>query len=60
MYYGMSLFHCMTQSLASGGPGLGTCMGPSKMKELVSDSGFKSVEILKIKSPVSLFYRVKK
>ena len=60
MYYGMSLFHCMTQSLASGGPGLGTCMGPSKMKELVSDSGFKSIEILKIKSPVSLFYRVKK
>jgi hypothetical protein len=29
MLYGFSIFHCMTQSLAQGGPGLGTCMGPA-------------------------------
>ncbi|HJL86219.1 MAG: class I SAM-dependent methyltransferase [SAR324 cluster bacterium] len=58
MYYGMSLFHCMTQSIAAGGPGLGTCMGPQKMEDLIKESGFSQFEILKIKSPVSLFYRV--
>ena len=58
MYYAMSLFHCMTQSIAAGGPGLGTCMGPKKMDNLIKESGFSLFEILKIKSPVSLFYRV--
>ena len=59
MYYGMSLFHCMTQSLAAGGPGLGTCMGPAKMEQLLQEAGFRHFEILKIKSPVSLFYQAK-
>ncbi|HUP30688.1 MAG TPA: methyltransferase domain-containing protein, partial [Usitatibacter sp.] len=34
MFYGFSLFHCMTQSLARGGPGLGTCMGPGQTEKL--------------------------
>ena len=59
MYYGMSLFHCMTQSLAAGGPGLGTCMGPTKMEQLLQEAGFRHFEILKIKSQVSLFYQAK-
>jgi len=56
MYYGFSLFHCMTQSLAQGGPGLGTCMGPARMKQLVEDAGFEQFEVLDIKSQVNLFY----
>lgn len=56
LYYGFSLFHCMTQSLASGGPGLGTCMGPKKTMELLREGGFAQVEQLAIKSQTNLFY----
>jgi len=56
MFYGFSLFHCMTQSLANGGPGLGTCMGPARTEALVRAAGFRGFEQLDIKSPVNLFY----
>lgn len=56
MYYGFSLFHCMTQSLASGGPGLGTCLGPSRLEQLVREAGFRGFEPLKLKSQVIAFY----
>lgn len=56
MFYGFSLFHCMTQSLAEGGAGLGTCMGPAAMHELLREAGFANVTTLAIKSQVNLFY----
>jgi ubiquinone/menaquinone biosynthesis C-methylase UbiE len=56
MFYGFSIFHCMTQSLARGGPGLGTCMGPRQTDKLLREAGFGRVEVLPIKSQVSLFY----
>jgi 2-polyprenyl-3-methyl-5-hydroxy-6-metoxy-1,4-benzoquinol methylase len=56
MFYGFSLFHCMTQSLARGGPGLGTCMGPAKLEELLREAGYSAVRRLDIKSQVNLFY----
>jgi SAM-dependent methyltransferase len=56
MYYGFSIFHCMTQSLANGGPGLGTCMGPAQMQELVRAAGFTRFEQLDIRSQTNLFY----
>ncbi|MGH8728910.1 MAG: class I SAM-dependent methyltransferase [Burkholderiales bacterium] len=59
MYYGFSVFHCMTQSLAQGGPGLGTCMGPARAKALVQEAGFTRFEILDIKSQVLAFYAVR-
>jgi len=55
-FYGFSLFHCMTQSLARGGPGLGTCMGPAATQKLVREAGFRRVEQLGIKSLTNLFY----
>lgn len=55
-YYGFSLFHCMTQSLAQGGPGLGTCMGPEKTMSLLSGAGFKNVRALPIKSQTNMFF----
>jgi 2-polyprenyl-3-methyl-5-hydroxy-6-metoxy-1,4-benzoquinol methylase len=55
-FYGFSLFHCMTQSLARGGPGLGTCMGPAATEKLVRQAGFGRFEQLGIKSLTNLFY----
>src|SRR5437868_2668326 len=59
MFYGFSLFHCMTQSLARGGPGLGTCMGPKKTGELLHEAGFRDFRMLEIKSMTNLFYAAK-
>lgn len=60
MYYGFSVFHCMTQSLASGGPGLGTCMGPARTEELMREAGFGNFETLDIRSPVLSFYAARR
>jgi ubiquinone/menaquinone biosynthesis C-methylase UbiE len=56
MYYGFSVFHCMTQSLARGGPGLGTCMGPAKLESLTRDAGFTRFERLDLRSGVLAFF----
>jgi len=56
MFYGFSIFHCMTQSLARGGPGLGTCMGPATAQRLLKEAGFPDFRILDVKSQVNLFY----
>lgn len=58
MFYGFSVLHCMTQSLADGGPGLGTCMGPARTEALMREAGFQDFKQLEIKSRVNLFYRV--
>jgi ubiquinone/menaquinone biosynthesis C-methylase UbiE len=59
MFYGISVFYCMTQSLAKGGPGLGTCYGQRNMQQLMADAGFTRFEVLNIKSPVNIFYGVR-
>jgi hypothetical protein len=56
VHYGFSIFHCMTQSLAAGGAGLGTCLGPERTMALLRQSGFSRVRPLAIKSQTSLFY----
>lgn len=56
VYYGFSLFHCMTQSLARGGPGLGTCLGPRRTMALLREGGFSDVAQIPIKSQINLFY----
>ena len=56
VYYGFSLFHCMTQSLAEGGAGLGTCMGPERTEALAREAGYGRFEQLGIKSQTNLFY----
>lgn len=55
-FYGFSVFHCMTQSLARGGPGLGTCLGPAATEKLAREAGFARFERLDIKSLTNLFY----
>lgn len=59
MFYGFSMFHCMTQSLARGGAGLGACLGPTRTRALFAQAGFGSAETLDIKSPTNLFYAVR-
>src|SRR5262249_6230130 len=56
MFYGFRLFYLISQLLAEGGPGLGTCLGPSRTEELIRKAGFRRFEKLDIKSPVNLFY----
>lgn len=56
IYYGFSVFHCMTQSLAQGGPGLGTCLGPTRTVELLREGGFSRAEALPIKSQTNSFF----
>ena len=56
IYYGFSVFHCMTQSLAQGGPGLGTCLGPTRTLELLWEGGFSLAEALPIKSQTNSFF----
>lgn len=60
MFYGFSVFHCMTQSLARGGPGLGTCMGPAKLEALAREAGFRQFRMLDLKSMTNQFYAAKK
>ncbi|MEM7540484.1 MAG: class I SAM-dependent methyltransferase [Pseudomonadota bacterium] len=55
MFYGFSVFHCMTQSLARDGAGLGACLGPAAIESLVKEAGFSQFEVLDIKSPVNIF-----
>ena len=59
MFYGFSIFHCMTQSLARGGPGLGTCLGPAGTERLAREAGFKQFKRLDLKSQTNLFYSAK-
>lgn len=56
VFYGFSIFHCMTQSLAHGGAGLGTCLGPVRTIELLREAGFSQVELIPIRSQTQLFY----
>jgi ubiquinone/menaquinone biosynthesis C-methylase UbiE len=56
VYYGFSVFHCMTQSLAQGGPGLGTCMGPARTEKLFREAGFTRFQQLDIKNQTNVFF----
>ncbi len=55
MYYGMSVFHCMTQSLARDGAGLGACLGPTRVRGLLEEAGFRDSRVLDIRSAIELF-----
>lgn len=60
MFYGISVFYCMTTSLANGGAGLGTCgMPEAKVRELCTGAGFGSVERLPIENPFNAIYEAR-
>jgi 2-polyprenyl-3-methyl-5-hydroxy-6-metoxy-1,4-benzoquinol methylase len=54
--YGMSVLHCMTVSLAEGGTGLGTAWGEQRAREMLSQAGFTSVEVIPAPGPQNDLY----
>ena len=56
MLYAMSCLHCVPQSLAQGGPGLGACWGEGRARVMAHAAGFGRFERLDIRSPAMAFY----
>lgn len=60
LLYGISTLHCMTQSLASGGAGLGAAWGRQHAEALAEEAGFGSFKTLDgISNSFSTFYLLK-
>ena len=55
-YYGLSLLHCTPVSLASGGPGLGAVMGEQTAKQLLTEAGFKHIDIFDTPRPQNYMF----
>jgi ubiquinone/menaquinone biosynthesis C-methylase UbiE len=58
MLYGVSAMHCMTVSLALGGEGLGTVWGEQKAKELLTEAGFKQIDIEHVEGDIFNSYYI--
>ena len=55
--YTVSLFHCMTVSLALDGVGLGAMWGEEKALEMLREAGFTNVDITQVEGdPFNNFY----
>lgn len=59
MLYGISCLHCVPQSLAQGGPGLGACWGPAEARRRARAAGFTRFDQLDIRSPALAFYALR-
>ena len=59
MMYSMSTLHCMTVSLAHGGEGIGTAIGPTKIRELAEQAGFTRIRRLPIEHLAQAFYEIR-
>ena len=58
--YSASTNYCMTQALAVGGEGTGTCMGEPKAREPASEAGFGQFRRLDFpQNPFNLFYELR-
>ena len=51
-FYSLSTMHCMTVSLALGGTGLGNMWGEQKALEMLSDAGFKHVDVKQVEGDI--------
>lgn len=60
MFYGFSVFYCMTTSLANGGAGLGTSGFPeAKCQELSEKAGFSEVRQVPIDDSFNSLYEIR-
>jgi ubiquinone/menaquinone biosynthesis C-methylase UbiE len=59
LFYGMSCLHCVPQSIAQGGPGLGACWGEGRARVLAETAGFTQFRALPIRSPSQAFYELR-
>lgn len=58
--YSASTNYCMTQALAVGGEGTGTCMGEEKTRELATEAGFSHFRRLDFpQNPFNIFYEIR-
>ena len=58
--YSASTNYCMTQALAVGGEGTGTCMGEEKARELAAEGGFTHFRRIDFpNNPFNLFYEIR-
>jgi SAM-dependent methyltransferase len=55
-FAGYSVFHCLPQSLAENGAGLGALIGESTKRDLARQAGFSSFEVLPIADDFMAFY----
>ena len=60
MLFAMSCLHCVPQSLAQGGPGLGACWGPGRARAMAMQSGFTHFNVLPVRSPAMAFYEIRR
>lgn len=56
MYYGISLMHCMTVSLAAGGPGLGAVWGEQTARRMLSEAGFRKIRVVDTPRPQNCIF----
>lgn len=59
MLHAISCLHCVPQSIAQGGPGLGACWGPARAQALARSAGFTHFAALPIRSPAMAFYELR-
>jgi SAM-dependent methyltransferase len=60
MFHGVSVFYCMTTSLANGGAGLGTLgFHEPKVRELCAAAGFSFVRRVPLEDPFNNLYEIK-
>lgn len=52
----LSVYHCLTVSLAEGGHGLGTLIGEDGARALAAAAGFTRFEVLPVASETQVFY----
>ncbi|MFQ5898933.1 MAG: class I SAM-dependent methyltransferase [Candidatus Methylomirabilia bacterium] len=60
LYYGVSVMHCMTVSLAEGGAGLGTVWGEQLARRMLAEAGFSRVEVVDCPRPQNSIYICRK
>ncbi len=58
LLYTISLFHCMTVSLAQGGAGLGTLWGEELAQQMLADAGFPAVTVSRVEGDIMNVYYV--
>jgi SAM-dependent methyltransferase len=60
LYYGISVMHCLTVSLAEGGAGLGTMWGLQLARRMLRDAGFTHVEVVDSPRPQNCIFVCRK
>lgn len=56
--YTISCMHCMSVSLAGGGPGLGAMWGKEKALEMLEEAGFRNIRVEQLSHDIQNFYYI--